>query len=322
MNTRQLGQQGLTVSSIGLGCMGMSDFYGEHDDNESITTLAKAFDLGVTLWDTSDIYGPYTNEALLGRYFKEKPEQRNQITLATKFGILRDDNGAFVGLNGRPEYVRQACDASLKRLGVDHIDLYYQHRIDPNVPVEETVGAMSELVTSGKIRYIGLSEASSEQLEKANAIHPISALQTEYSLWSRELEAEILPTCNKLGIGLVAYSPLGRGFLTGTIKSRNDFDKGDWRLDNPRFSEENFNQNLVLVERITALAASKSCTPAQLALAWISHQNKHYVPIPGTRNIGRLIENAESINISLSASELSEISEVMSLELVHGDRYG
>ncbi len=321
MKTRQLGNQGLTVSSIGLGCMGMSEFYGGFDEQNSFATLSKALDIGVKFWDTADIYGPYTNEELLGKYFSQHPSAREQIVLASKFGIVRSDKGEFVGLNGRPEYIKTSCDASLKRLGVDQLDVYYQHRIDPNVPIEESVGALADLVSDGKIKYIGLSEATSDQLERANKVHPISVLQTEYSLWSREIEQQILPTCNKLGIGFVAYSPLGRGFLTGAFKSRDDFEKGDWRLENPRFSEENFQQNLVVVERINALAIAKNCTPAQLALAWISHQNENYVPIPGTRNIHRLIENAGSIEISLSPEEIQNITNEFPSELVHGGRY-
>jgi len=321
MKTRQLGKQGLTVSSIGLGCMGMSDFYGSFNQNESFATLSKAVDIGIRFWDTSDIYGPYTNEELLGKYFAQHPAAREQIVLASKFGIVRNNNGEFTGLNGRPEYVKACCDESLQRLGVEQLDLYYQHRVDPNVPIEESVGAMADLVSSGKIKYIGLSEATSEHLEKAATVHPISVLQTEYSLWSREIEEKILPTCEKLGIGFVAYSPLGRGFLTGAFKSRNDFEKGDWRLDNPRFSEENFNHNLVIVERINALAARKQCTPAQLALAWISHQNENYVPIPGTRNINRLVENAKSIEISLSSEEIQNIAHEIPIDLVRGGRY-
>jgi len=321
MKSRLLGQQGLQVSSLGLGCMGMSDFYGQHEDEQSIATLSKAVDLGVTFWDTSDIYGPYTNEVLLGQFFKRYPDQRQHIVLATKFGILRDSDGAFVGLNGSPEYVKKACDDSLKRLGVEQIDLYYQHRIDPNVAIEETVGAMNDLVVAGKIKYIGLSEASSDDLKRASKEAPISVLQSEYSLWSRHLEADILPTCQELGIGLVSYSPLGRGFLTGAIKSRDDLDKDDWRLQNPRFLEENLERNLSLLERVETLAKEKNCTPAQLALAWILHQNDHYVPIPGTRNEQRLAENAKAIDIVLSSQELATISEVISAGAVYGERY-
>ncbi|MBV1911858.1 MAG: aldo/keto reductase, partial [Kangiellaceae bacterium] len=292
MKTRQLGNQGLEVSSIGLGCMGMSEFYGSFNESGSFNTLNQALDSGVRFWDTSDIYGPRTNEELLGRYFSQNSSARNQVVLATKFGIERNEQGEFLGFNGSPEYVKQACEASLKRLGVDHIDLYYQHRMDPNVPVEDTVGAMGDLVKEGKVRYLGLSEAGVNTLTRASAVHPISALQSEYSLWSRHLEAEILPACKKLGIGLVPYSPLGRGFLTGAIKSRDDLEAGDWRLDNPRFSEENFHHNLALVEKINQIAELKNCSPAQLALSWLLHQSPHIAPIPGTRSSKRLIENA------------------------------
>lgn len=321
MKTRFLGTQGLEVSSIGLGCMGMSDFYGRHDDTQSFNTLSQAIGSGVNFWDTSDIYGPKTNEELLGRYFAKHPQHRNKIVLATKFGIMRNSEGDFLGFNGRPEYVRQACEASLQRLGVDHIDLYYQHRMDPAVPIEETVGAMAELVKEGKIKYLGLSEAGVNTLERASAVHPISALQSEFSLWSRHLETEILPACKRLGIGLVPYSPLGRGFLTGSIKSRSDLDEGDWRLNNPRFSEDNFHHNLVLVDKIIQLAKSKGCTPAQLALAWILHQGEYYVPIPGTRSSERLIENAEAITIALSPVELEQINQLIPADLVLGERY-
>lgn len=321
MKHRKLGSQGLEVSSIGLGCMGMSEFYGHRDEQESLQTLSSAYELGVRFWDTSDIYGPKTNEELLGQYFKQHPMQREHIVLASKFGVVRDQHGEFKGVNGTPEYVRQACEASLQRLGVDHIDLYYQHRMDPNVPIEDTVGAMGDLVKAGKVRYLGLSEAGSDTLKRASVEHPISALQSEYSLWSRHLEAQVLPTCEELGIGLVAYSPLGRGFLTGAIKSRADLDKNDWRLTNPRFSEENFAHNMLLVERIKMLAADKQCTPAQLALAWISQQNKHYIPIPGTRNAQRLRENAGAAEIRFSESELAHISRELPNEMARGTRY-
>jgi len=321
MKTRLLGNQGLEVSSIGLGCMGMSDFYGGHDDHESFNTLSQAIDSGVKFWDTSDIYGPKTNEELLGRYFKLHPGQRNNIVLATKFGVLRDSQGEFLGVNGSPEYVRQACEASLTRLGVEHIDLYYQHRMDPNVPVEETVGAMADLVKEGKVKYLGLSEAGVNTLQRASTEHPISVLQSEYSLWSRHLENEILPACKKLGIGLVPYSPLGRGFLTGAFKSRDDLEASDWRLNNPRFSEENFHHNLALVDKINQLASAKQCTPAQLALAWILHQSEDYVPIPGTRSVKRLIENAGAASITLSEAELDQINQQISAKTILGTRY-
>lgn len=321
MNTRKLGNQGLEVSSIGLGCMGMSDFYGSHNEKDSFNTLNQAIESGVLFWDSSDIYGPKTNEQLLGRYFASHAGSREKIVLATKFGILRDDQGEFLGTNGRPEYVKQACVASLQRLGVDHIDLYYQHRMDPDVPIEETVGAMADLVNEGKIKYLGLSEASVDTLKKASLVHPISALQSEYSLWSRHLEETVLPACTELNIGLVPYSPLGRGFLTGAIKSRNDLEPSDWRLSNPRFSEDNFHHNLELVEKITELAAEKHCTSAQLALAWILHQNDQYVPIPGTRSAKRLIENAHAQSISLSSDELAHINGSFSFDLIQGTRY-
>jgi aryl-alcohol dehydrogenase-like predicted oxidoreductase len=321
MKTRLLGTQGLEVSSIGLGCMGMSEFYGGHNESQSFNTLSQAIVSGVTFWDTSDIYGPKTNEELLGRYFSKHPGQRSQIVLATKFGIMRNSQGEFLGFNGRPEYVKQACEASLKRLGVDHIDLYYQHRMDPAVPIEETVGAMAELVKEGKIKYLGLSEAGVITLERASAVHPISVLQSEFSLWSRHLETEILPACKRLGIGLVPYSPLGRGFLTGAIKSRDDLEAGDWRLANPRFSEENFHHNLVLVHRINQLAAAKKCTAAQLALAWILHQSEDYAPIPGTRSVERLMENAAAVSIVLSQVELDQIAQLIPADLVSGERY-
>jgi len=321
MKTRKLGNQGLEVSSIGLGCMGMSEFYGSRNETDSLKTLAAAHENGVQFWDTSDIYGPRTNEELLGKYFKENPGHRADIVLATKFGIVRDDQGEFLGFNGSPEYVKKACDASLQRLGIDHIDLYYQHRMDPNVPIEDTVGAMGDLVKAGKVRYLGLSEAGVETLKRASSVHPISALQSEYSLWSRHLEEEILPACNDLGIGLVAYSPLGRGFLTGAIQSRADLDKDDWRLTNPRFSEENFAHNINLVEHIKELATEKNCTPAQLALAWIAHQSENYVPIPGTRSVVRLKENAAAADISLSQTELEQISNYLPSGVAQGLRY-
>ena len=321
MKMRQLGQQGLQVSSVGLGCMGMSEFYGRHDDEESISTLATAINVGVTFWDTSDIYGPRTNEELLGRFFKQHPNQREQVILATKFGILRNISGKFSGVDGSPNYVKKACDASLQRLGVETIDLYYQHRMDPSVPIEETVGAMADLVKAGKIKYLGLSEASSEILIRASREHPISALQSEYSLWSRHLEANILETCKSLGIGLVAYSPLGRGFLTGSIKSRGDLDSGDWRLENPRFSEANLEKNLKIIDCIQRLASAKNCTTAQLALAWISHQDANYVSIPGSRNANRLTENAASLNVSLTTAELKTLSDEITDQVVYGDRY-
>ncbi|MEN8671513.1 MAG: aldo/keto reductase [Ketobacter sp.] len=321
MKMRTLGKQGLEVSAIGLGCMGMSDFYGASDDAVNIQVLAGALERGVTLWDTADMYGPFTNESLLGRFFKENPGSRERVKLATKFGNRRNDKGDFLGVCGTPEYVKSACDASLQRLGVECIDLYYQHRVDPQVPIEETVGAMAELVTAGKVRYLGLSEASARTLRRAHAVHPISALQSEYSLWSREVEAEVLPTCWELGIGFVAYSPLGRGFLTGAIRQRSDLDQSDWRLANPRFSEENFHHNLKLVETVQAMANELGCSSAQLALAWMLAQSPHIVPIPGTRNLDRLGENAAAAEIELGSELLAKLDEVIASASIYGERY-
>ncbi|WP_166425618.1 aldo/keto reductase [Paraglaciecola sp. 20A4] len=321
MQKRHLGKQGLMVSSVGLGCMGMSEFYGAHNQQDSFSTLHQAIDSGVTFWDTSDIYGPKTNELLLGEFFKQNNSARKAVTLATKFGIMRDDNGTFLGFNGRPEYVKQACEASLQRLNIECIDLYYQHRMDPNVPIEDTVGAMADLVKEGKIRYLGLSEAGSQTLKRACAVHPISALQSEYSLWSRDIDDDILPTCDLLGVGLVAYSPLGRGFLTGSIKSRSDLEVGDWRLSNPRFSEQNFASNLLLVEEIKRISTSLDCTPAQLALAWIAHQADNYVSIPGTRNPTRIIENAEAMDLAISTNQWADIAKRIAKHEVKGLRY-
>lgn len=321
MHKRQLGHQGLMVSSVGLGCMGMSDFYGSHDKQDSFATLHQAINSGVTFWDTSDIYGPKTNELLLGDFFKQNSTARDSVTLATKFGILRDDKGGFLGFNGRPEYVKQACDASLQRLGIDCIDLYYQHRMDPSVPIEETVGAMADLVKEGKVRYLGLSEAGSQTLKRACAVHPIAALQSEYSLWSRDIEDDILPACRELGVGLVAYSPLGRGFLTGAITQRSDLDAGDWRLTNPRFSEHNFDHNLRLVAEIKTISDSLGCSPAQLALAWIAKQSPEYVSIPGTRNPARIVENAGAMSLNISEEKWLDIAKCITQHQVHGLRY-
>jgi len=308
MKTRQLGRSGLTVSALGLGCMGMSDFYGSQDDAESTRTLHRARELGVTFFDTADMYGPYKNEELVGRAFQG---QRDKIVLATKFGILRDPNDPSKrGISGRPEYVKAACEGSLKRLGTDYIDLYYQHRVDPNTPIEETVGAMSRLVEEGKVRFLGLSEAAPATVRRAVAVHPIAALQTEYSLWSREPEDEILPTMRELGVGFVPYSPLGRGFLTGQIQKFDDLAADDYRRHTPRFQGENFQKNLDLVGRINDLARQKRCTASQLALAWVLAQGDDVVPIPGTKRVKYLEENLGALEVSLSAAELAQLDEI------------
>ncbi|WP_259015503.1 aldo/keto reductase [Emticicia fluvialis] len=319
MKQSKLGNQGLVASQMGLGCMGMSEFYGNSDDTESLRTINHAIDAGINLLDTSDIYGPFKNEVLLGKVLKER---RHEVVLATKFGIVRSATDPTVrGFNGTPEYCKKACDNSLQRLGIDTIDLYYLHRVDPNVPIEETVGAMADLVKEGKVRYIGLSEAAPATLRRAFKVHPVSALQTEYSLWSREPEDEIIPTCRELGIGFVPYSPLGRGFLTGEIKSFDDLAADDFRRFSPRFQGENFNKNLVLVDKIKQLAAQKGCTASQLALAWVMAQGDDVFPIPGTRRIKYLDENMAAADIKLTAAELTEINSIAPKNIAVGDRY-
>jgi aryl-alcohol dehydrogenase-like predicted oxidoreductase len=315
---RKLGSQGLEVSAVGLGCMGMSEFYGASDETASVDLLHHAVDIGVTFWDTADMYGVGVNERLVGKALRDR---RDRVILATKFGVLRGGDGSFVGVSGKPDYVRSACDASLQRLGVDHIDLYYQHRVDPQVPIEDTVGAMAGLVEAGKARYLGLSEAGAATLRRASAVHPISVLQSELSLWSRDIEDDVVPACRELGIGIVAYSPLGRGFLSGAIKSLDDLAEDDWRRHMPRFQGENFAKNLELVERVEQMAAGKGCAAAQLALAWVLAQGPDVVPIPGTRSRARLDENADAVEVELTNAELAEIDEVIPRDMAVGTRY-
>ena len=320
MNTRTLGPQGPRVSALGLGCMGMSFAYGPTDEDEAIATLHRALDLGVTFLDTADMYGPHSNEQLLGRALQGR---RDQVFLASKFGIVFDpENPERRGVNGRPEYVRASVEGSLQRLGTDRIDLYYQHRVDPNVPIEETIGAMADLVAQGKVRYLGLSEASAATLERAHAVHPISALQSEYSLWTRDPESNgVLESCKRLGVGFVPYSPLGRGFLTGQITAAADLQSDDFRLQTPRFQGDNFSRNLALVETVQTLASGKGCTPAQLALAWVLAQGEHIVPIPGTKRRKYLEDNVGALAVRLDAGDLAALDDAFAPGSVAGDRY-
>jgi len=318
MRTRTLGPDGPEVSSIGLGCMGMSAFYGATDEPEALRTIQRALDLGCNFLDTSDMYGPHTNERLVGKAIADR---RNKVVLCTKFANIRNEAGKFLGVSGHPDYVRRACDASLARLKVDCIDLYYQHRVDPKTPIEETVGAMAELVKAGKIRHLGLSEAAANTVRRAHKVHPISALQTEYSLWSRDPEEQILPTCRELGITFVAYSPLGRGFLAGQFDSTDQLAPDDWRRNNPRFQGDNFAKNLSLLQQLQSLATEKKCTPAQLALAWVLAQGDDIVPIPGTRKIERLRENLGARDVDLTANDLKRMNDLFPHNIAAGTRY-
>src|SRR5262245_10608133 len=318
MEQRRLGSQALVVSALGLGCMGMSWAYGQPDDPESIATIHEAIERGCTFLDTAEVYGPWKNEELLGRALAGK---RDRVVLATKFGFAFSDGGQVIGLDSRPENVKSACDASLKRLGTDHVDLLYQHRVDPNVPIEDTVGAMAELVAAGKVRFIGLSEASPRTLLGAHAVHPVSALQTEYSLWQRDVEAEILPTCRELGVGFVAYSPLGRGFLTGQVKRADEYGPGDNRQSHPRFQGENFDANMKLVDAVKELAARRQCTPGQLAIAWLLHQGNDIVPIPGTKRRTYLRENLAGADVTLSEDDQRWLDQRLPVGAVSGERY-
>ena len=318
MKTKPLGSQGLSASALGLGCMGMSEFYGEHNDQESIKTLHRAYELGITFFDTADMYGPYTNEKLLAKGLKAF---RDKITIATKFGIVRDDDPTKRSINGKPEYVKSACEGSLKRLEIDTIDLYYLHRKDPDTPIEVTVGAMAKLVMEGKIRGIGLSEVGEETLRKAHAVHPITALQSEYSLWTRDPEDGVLNACKELGISFVAYSPLGRGFLTGQIKEFEDLEKDDYRRFSPRFQGDNFKKNLQLVEKIKAMAIARGCSASQLALAWVMAQGDHIFPIPGTKRVKYLEENVGAMTVELTKKDLEEIDDIAPKNAASGMRY-